>query len=127
MISLLNSMPFSICFVLNIFIICGSVYYIIKEKKQKKLYIPIMYLIPFGSVICLFYKYISEKSDLIQYSIIAKYFLFGYVGVFLITVLIIGIIGLTTKKSVNVNKPIVLAGILLILFGALGLLIISQS
>lgn len=86
-----------------------------------------MYLIPFGGVICLFYKYISDKPDLIQYSIIAKYFLFGYVGVFLITVLIIGIIGLTTKKSVNVNKPMVLAGILLILFGALGLLIVSQS
>ena len=79
MIALLNSMPFSICFVLNIFIICGSVYYIIKEGKQKKLYIPIMYLIPFSGVICLFYKYISDKPDFIQYSIIAKYFLFAVI------------------------------------------------
>ena len=95
-----------------------------EEKQTNKLYIPLLYLAPIGSLILVLNKYISTKQDLVEFASITKIFVYGYVGVFFIVIILLSAIGLKRENDPNINKPMIRSGLFLLLLCAGGLILI---
>lgn len=107
MFSIINSMSVTFMMFINLFVICGCIYYIVKKKN--KVFTPIFYLIPLGSVICILYKCLP-----IKFQPIITVSLFTYLFIFLVSFIITGVVSLKKKDYKNKNQ-IILGAILIFL------------
>lgn len=121
----INSLSLTTFIVLNAFLILGCIYYIIKEKNRRKLYIPILYIVPIGSIIFIANKYVTSNSNLIQYSNLTKFAIYGYIIFFLVFLAILSLIGLKRNNDPNINKPMILVGMSLLIFSVISFAIIK--
>lgn len=114
MFTFINSLSFASFALLNIAVILGCIYFIRKERGKNKLYVPLLYLVSIGSLILILNKYVSDNLSFTEFASVTKLLVYGYLGVFLITLICLSIIGLKRTNDPNINKPMICAGLFLI-------------
>ena len=113
-------LPFPVFISISILVIFGCTYYAVKYKReQNKLLFGILLLCIASCLLTVVAKCLEEWAEDSVF-----FWIFMYVsiisGVFLIVgVLIIGIHKLFQKNDINVNKPILISGILMIVAATL--------
>lgn len=125
MLTEVYSWPLPYYLLLNGVLMIGCIYYIIREKNKKKLYIPILYILIIGIIISVINKCVQDNENLIRYSGIAKCLYYGYLVFFAISVITICIIGIKRKNDLNINRPMLYTGLSLFIFGVAGFLLLS--
>lgn len=126
MFTTINSLSLPSFILLNGVLMFGCIYSIIKEKDRKKLYIPILYLLSIGIIISVINKCVSDIASLAMYSDTFEYVYYGYIGIFFISLITISLIGINRKDDPNINKPMIYAGVSLLIFCAIGFLMIRM-
>lgn len=124
MLTEVYSWPLPYFIMLNVVLIIGCIYYIIREKDKKKLYIPILYILIPGGIISVINKWVQDNENLIRYSNIAEFLYYGYLVFFVISIITICIIGINRKNDPNINKPMVYTGLALFIFGVAGFFVL---
>lgn len=126
MLTEVYSWPLPYFIMLNVVLIIGCIYYIIREKDKKKLYIPVLYILIPGGIISVINKWVQESENLIRYSGIAKCLYYGYLVFFAISFITICIIGIKRTSDINLNrnKPMLYTGLAFFIFGVVGFLVI---
>ena len=126
MLTEVYSWPLPYFIMLNVVLIIGCIYYIIREKDKKKLYIPILYILIPGGIISVINKWVQDNENLIRYSGIAKCLYYGYLVFFAISFITICIIGIKRKNDINLNrnKPMLYTALGLFIFSVVGFLVL---
>ena len=101
-----NSLSAPTFILLNIVVLFILIYYLIKEKKKGKYYIPILYVAPMGCIVSIFYKLTSSYEELKLYINISKVCLLLYVIIFVLIFFFVGFKGLKRKNDTSINKPV---------------------
>lgn len=126
MLTEVYSWPLPYFIMLNVALIIGCIYTIIKEKDKKKLYLPIFYILIPGSIISVINKWVHDSESLIRYSKIVECLYYGYLVFFAISFITICIIGIKRTSDINLNrnKPMLYTGLGLFIFGVVGFLVL---
>lgn len=114
MFSIVRSLPFSLFAICCLILIGVFVYYLIKEKGQKKIYTPILYVNILGVMVLLAYKCTISTLALSKYIPMATYILYAYLGVFLLCIYVVGFIALDRKNDPKINKSMIKSGMTLL-------------
>lgn len=124
MLTSVYSWPLPYYLLLNGVLMIGCIYYIVREKNKKKLYIPILYILIIGIIVSVINKCVQDNENLIMYSDIVKCLYYAYLVFFVISIVTICIIGINRKNDPNINKPMVYTGLALFIFGVAGFFVI---
>lgn len=124
MLTSVYSWPLPYYLLLNGVLMIGCIYYIVREKNKKKLYIPILYILIIGIIVSVINKCVQDNENLIMYSYIVKCLYYAYLVFFVISIVTICIIGINRKNDPNINKPMVYTGLALFIFGVAGFFVI---
>lgn len=114
MFSIISSLPFTPFAICCLILIGVFVYYLVKEKGQKKIYTPILYVNILGVIVLLAYKCIISTLALSKYIPIATYILYAYLGIFLLCIFVVGFIALDRKNDPKINKSMIKSGMTLL-------------
>ena len=87
---------------------------LVKEKGQKKIYTPILYVNILGVMVLLAYKCTISTLALSKYIPMATYILYAYLGVFLLCIYVVGFIALDRKNDPKINKSMIKSGMTLL-------------
>lgn len=124
MLTSVYSWPLPYYLLLNGVLMIGCIYYIVREKNKKKLYIPILYILIIGIIISVINKCVQDNENLIMYSDIVKCLYYAYLVFFVISFITICIIGINRKNDPNINKPMLYTALGLFIFSVAGFFVI---
>lgn len=124
MLTEVYSWPLPYFIMLNAVLMIGCIYYIIREKNKKKLYIPILYILIIGIIISVINKWVHDSESLMRYSKIVECLYYGYLVFFIISFITICIIGINRKNDPNINKPMLYTALGLFIFSVAGFFVI---
>ncbi|MBR0540661.1 MAG: hypothetical protein IJK26_00440 [Clostridia bacterium] len=111
--SIVNSLNFTQLLIIELIGLGVVVYYIIKDFRSKKAYVPILYLIPLLSLSSLIYKYAIDHPNLDVLNRFANVFLPLSLVIFFVGLFVISIINIK-KNNQEIDKSSIIKLIIML-------------